>query len=1372
MLPISSTVDGQVVVSDSLPAVHFAARLSRCPEEALLGRMELRCSLNRTTLDSAVTDVAVTYSPQDGGFDLRYYCSSSSSRVFEATSVSLDVTVSVLPLFGVSSTRADLTCALYAGLSTAPFVSTTIPLAVQGTNWPVATDAVHFVPGTNSVNATSLVRGAASLQSCGRVPTFPNVSFGHCVLDAVVAADQGGAWAASLPPRIPLPTFALNVTSTTLILLRAMFPGSFSDASRATVGGRDCIIIGASIDGQWLALFLPNASTMCQDPASGLCTFNVFDVSTQESCSANDSGDVTCRRAATITCPPLCPGDLERLSGALDTAIVPYAPNRRGAGYLLANESLVEVGFTPPWLNLNALRHPNAVLAPGIHYSFSCTALGFTDPASGACTSATDPASFRCALNDACGECPSQVLCPGGGRKWPRPGYFAFTETDSDTQVCDERDGSERRCMGWDPASGSTVCGAAYRQGSYLCEACAASCYAVGDGTCKFCPIGLSAWQSYRGLLLIIIGLAGCVPFVYGVLVAIVRRYGGTITSTASYAMQLGAWAIFTLQSAAQVASVSSDSMPPLIAGMFGTVSKRSVLTFPVRTCSRSHACCPPSFVQLSALNLNGIVLPPQCSGIYPFTPQMSTMGALVACTGTVAMCALLPRLFPRLKTLAKSFDAVGRVALTFALVALAPATTGAAALLHCVPANLGPIALKVLDGGSSVSVGSSGTATVQILARDSFFVCWAGTHVGAATFAIFTLLIAVAAGPIGLYFLVRRDAWLLMRLTATQRRRSCPARTLLCFQREHIDLDDEDLKAVADSPALLLAPVLSDFRPTAWYAKFSEISFTLLLSLLRAMQPPRVTLTYGITQASVISGSVIVLSLFILVIRPYRADRAWMGHVRIVLLAIAACCAIMNAVTSAIDLGVLETGPRMEAALRAAAVLLVLFLCGALLLLVWGVGRAMISYASAEQAQIIESRRRWTSSASATSSPLRVLPKASGVSGRHQRPSVSAIPGRLQRPSVIAILGRRPPLRESVLHRPHPQEHDAEIRMQTSALFEKNSRRMARRALDIEQLDSAAVTISNPLHVADVMTGGASARFMLMQNPLRLAETRRAKIGAVRSPSQRQQRLRARPAVAIACLGCEDCVCPVCTSAASLRFSSALRELADAMGTRPQRPLVALARCQLLREVLQDSDSSLPRNALCGAVPSLAEMLREFSAQSGVIDATCHALCLVMRRISAFDVVIDAPPPFSGSASSAQALSDSALHDVACSDDVTFLNQTLQHLVGFTTTIDNGTTPHVLTAIAAACAAVTTLARREGNALNGRPETDASQDIHTPSFAAVGITGTLLAVIRACAAQVSPGAEAALDGLARAPVASHCRHPAHALTALDQVCI
>jgi hypothetical protein len=644
-------------------------------------------------------------------------------------------------------------------------------------------------------------------------------------------------------------------------------------------------------------------------------------------------------------------------------------------------------------------------------------------------------------------------------------------------------------------------------------------------------------------------------------------------------------------------------------------------------------------------------------------------MSILVGCIVATITLAVLAR--SRCKSRSKVLESVGRITITLALIALAPATTNGAALLYCVNIPLNEIALKVLDGGSSVSVGPTGTVSVSILASDPFFVCWSptGRHLAAASFAAAAMTVAVIVGPLVLYLRVRYDSWLRVRLAENPR--TCSSRALLCCQRDHIDLDDEELIAESEDPSVLLAPIVTDFRASAWYTKFLDIALTVLLSCVNALLQRPTTLTQIVTKAGIIAFATLAMALNVVIMRPYRADRAWMSQVRTMLLVIAACCACMNAVASAIDIGRLTPGPRLSLGLLVASVLLVAFLCLALTLLVFGVGRAMVQHASAEKAAAIESRRRWRAYSSSRNL-IGESDASSQVAGvvvpKPFSPDPIASPRSRSRPSIVRVgnMSRSgmdaAPLKmqdNPLIHRgPRSRSRSrrvvagAEVRsilpsvpspVAASGTVGRGVERVPFRRLP----PSTPVLSSNAPEVARQLMSGADSAVFVLDNPLFPSHMGRTVIGSANKtnksrkhgPGVLQRRQNSKhaetgselalaltseyavvapsdapaPLLPVSCPGCGIGSCSVCNSSGALRFKAAVKVLREAL--EKQRPKTALARCKILCEVLRD-DTVLPRTALSSAVAPVSQFLWVFPNEVGVVSASCQALQLVIDRI------------------------------------------------------------------------------------------------------------------------------------------------------------
>lgn len=307
-----------------MPVLFMTPWISRCPEPALLDAgLGIECDVARD--DGGTAAVAVSWRPSV--FDL-------ATCPDDPGAVNLPVLVLVSPTFGVASGPAMLACSLTS--RGRAVVVATLPLALQETHSPLAADAIAFAPGRMDVMTSSVFGSAdpgvarASLRSCGVAPTTPDARFGACALDAAQTVWGNATPPAVLATKTPLaapPPFSLNVTSTTLLVLRAGLDRAFSSDTSATVAGQPCVLAAVSGDGRWAAIYTPNATTMCgpAGTAAGRCGYDTLVVTTP---GASDGG---APRGATLACPPFCAGDLvrTRVGYAGGAAVVPC---ERGAG--------------------------------------------------------------------------------------------------------------------------------------------------------------------------------------------------------------------------------------------------------------------------------------------------------------------------------------------------------------------------------------------------------------------------------------------------------------------------------------------------------------------------------------------------------------------------------------------------------------------------------------------------------------------------------------------------------------------------------------------------------------------------------------------------------------------------------------------------------------------------------------------------------------------------------------------------------------------------------------------------------------------------------------------------------------------------------
>ena len=149
---------------------------------------------------------------------------------------------------------------------------------------------------------------------------------------------------------------------------------------------------------------------------------------------------------------------------------------------------------------------------------------------------------------------------------------------------------------------------------------------------------------------------------------------------------------------------------------------------------------CRPSRITHAASfpQLSGLLLPPACTGAYPFETDAETLasagGLLVigAILYYARGCALRSSAPPQARAAAGAIGLAGRIALTAAVLLYPLASTTALRLLNCETVRMNAVAAESLDGGASAvartaSAGPGALATVQLLSSNPYFVCWAG---------------------------------------------------------------------------------------------------------------------------------------------------------------------------------------------------------------------------------------------------------------------------------------------------------------------------------------------------------------------------------------------------------------------------------------------------------------------------------------------------------------------------------------------------------------------------------------------------------------------------------------------------------------------
>jgi len=192
------------------------------------------------------------------------------------------------------------------------------------------------------------------------------------------------------------------------------------------------------------------------------------------------------------------------------------------------------------------------------------------------CRDETDPDHKRCAYGggDSCEPCGEGALCPGGFRRWPKLGFWAAAESSVvGVQQCAPP--SLERCLGWDVASSSSLCGAGYR--GFRCSQCDIGFFPESGGACSACP----EQQGGLELLIPVLIFAGAALLLFLIMVAViyyvVSSKGGSVRGGIFTAAQFVAWTVSMLQVIVQVGKAASPGLPDFLQDMY---TRLNVLQF------------------------------------------------------------------------------------------------------------------------------------------------------------------------------------------------------------------------------------------------------------------------------------------------------------------------------------------------------------------------------------------------------------------------------------------------------------------------------------------------------------------------------------------------------------------------------------------------------------------------------------------------------------------------------------------------------------------------------------------------------------------------------------------------------------------------
>ncbi len=465
--------------------------------------------------------------------------------------------------FGAPAASVTFVCTV----STAAHTYSSLPIAleVQPTLWPLFQDAVVSQAGgliksawgsainaTARVNAllanTSTTDGDSRLlqQDCSDVLSS-DCNTGPSSFEALLEVVD--AYAAEVPVAAAASgsSFSILLSDETTIVLvadktfwsRSSSSASYSGFTNATqvwIGDTECSVEWVSDDGRLLAFTAPAIDTVCPAAATGGdCGYAALNVANPVTTALLAS-----RTSTQLSCPPFCPG--------LFTGMVPFP-----AVTAASTGQSAQYSFVPALQQSNALPAPvqsSAVQfsAAGLYYTSSCIAEGYTDPTDGACLNTTSPGFGRCAfgIGSNCKPCPYGAICPGGNRAWPMPGFYTASESSGVVVACDPP--ATERCRGWNASIGGTGCGAGYRPGSYACLACDAAFYTDVGGSCASCPSVKGLWPVLQPVLIFAGAVLAVAAALYGGLLLIVRKFGGSLSGGLKRMFQFVTWSVTVMQ--------------------------------------------------------------------------------------------------------------------------------------------------------------------------------------------------------------------------------------------------------------------------------------------------------------------------------------------------------------------------------------------------------------------------------------------------------------------------------------------------------------------------------------------------------------------------------------------------------------------------------------------------------------------------------------------------------------------------------------------------------------------------------------------------------------------------------------------------------
>jgi hypothetical protein len=630
---------------------------------------------------------------------------------------------------------AGVQCTL-VGQSSSLLARTGLSVSFVPTSWPSYDDliVIHssgaMMTGNNERrNVSALLLATCSqlgCEACDNVTAVMTTCL-RAVLTVGVSEHSNSSWPSTPISRSLSSAVAVVLVNRACVEATLLSP-PFTRDTIVSVGG-EVQPAETSADGCAIAFLTPD-SGFCGSP-DGECGY--------QSVQVVNPGVLP----ATLSCPPFCPG---AYPGAIPFVFQDGNPAQ------------------PALPVANALPVPvsSSVTSMGLYFTTGCSDPAYTDPSSGACTDASNPASRMCAYGsgNTCRTCPTGALCPGGYRIWTLPGYYVASEVDRDVTQCAPPAAS--RCLGWNVTTSRTECGPEFQPGSFGCLTCARGFYSTLEGSCTACPKVDTFWDLLRPVITAIGSMVAGILLLFFAVYGIAKVAGYNMKGGLGSTVNLVVWSITTMQLVAQ----SSRSMPPGLPPAF-TFWQTTLLYFQFEGVAIPSACTPddPFATDMAQMQVALFLL---LSQAVMFAAMYSLRTTSSIHTETGAVRPLEARRCANLSAVV--LDVLSKLWALVALVQLALhslVTNAALGLLVCQPKLL-PASLYVAltqDGTSLLDAGLHSPPlsrelttqlNVKLLASNPSHVCYEGRHAEAANVAWVTLAAFSVGYPLVAMLLTR----------------------------------------------------------------------------------------------------------------------------------------------------------------------------------------------------------------------------------------------------------------------------------------------------------------------------------------------------------------------------------------------------------------------------------------------------------------------------------------------------------------------------------------------------------------------------------------------------------------------------------------